>query len=83
MEPVLATAVAAEVGAPAGEFSVGRVITRSLSIWWRNALLFSGVALLINLPVIALGFVGAGTAGGRGPAWPRDRSRPPSPRTGR
>jgi hypothetical protein len=45
-------------------FSVGRVVGRTFSIWGRNALPFSAIALLVSSPVIALAWAGV-TAGER------------------
>lgn len=67
MEPMFA-GIASPAPAPGNPpFSVGRVISRTFSVWSRNALVFTGVALLINLPAIALAFAGAGLTN-RGPA---------------
>ncbi len=66
MEPALET-LAAPLPLPSRpEFSVGRVVSRTFSIWWGNVVVFGTVAVIINLPAIALSFAEIGQKVPRG-----------------
>lgn len=67
MEPMQAGEASPSQVTSGPAFSAGRVISRTFSIWGRNALVFSGVALLIHLPSIALAFAGVGASGPNDP----------------
>jgi hypothetical protein len=53
------------------ELTAGTLISRTLSVWWKNMFRFAGVTLVLFVPMIlvALGLgVGAAVTAGRGPA---------------
>lgn len=52
MEPQPQTATPAP--APAGAFTTGGLLLQTLRVWWRNALAFTAVSLVLELPLVAL-----------------------------
>jgi hypothetical protein len=50
--------------APRGRIEVGSVLSRAFSVWWGNAGVFTGIAVLFAMPGAAITLLGGGGEGG-------------------